>query len=152
MNSEVHMRALTPTLPLSRVTLHRHLIVIVPQLLTQLLVGMALMAVGILRHAPIPFLAGLFLALILNIYLWMAWRIFRIHVQQDRIVIRRLGFGGIRNDIYPIPGRHGMTCRQTWIGRRINAGAITLYLPNHTIHLTKLTPFASAANILGLDH
>lgn len=145
------MHTPTPTIPLSRVTLHRHLIVIVPQLLVQLLMGMALMAVGILRHALIPFLAGLFLALILNIYLWMAWRIFRIHVLNDRIVIRRLGFGSIRNDIYPIPGRLGMTCRQSWIGRRINAGAITLYLPNRTIHLTKLTPFDSAATILGTD-
>lgn len=145
------MYAFTPSTSRAPVTLHRHPIALVPKLIVHLLPGMILSAIGMLRDVPILLLAGLALAFLLNTYHWMAWKIFSVRVRYDRIVVRHLHYGRIQEDIYPVPGRNGITRQQSWIGRRIDTGALTLYPPNHTIRLTMLTPFSATADVLGVD-
>src|SRR4051794_36228753 len=140
MNSEVRMYTLTPTPARASVTLYRHPIALVPKLIVHLLPGMILSAIGILHNVPILLLAGIALVILLTTYLWMAWRIFSVRIRYDRIAVRHLHYGSIQEDIFPVPGRNGITRQQSWIGRRIDTGALTLHPPNHTIRLTMLTP------------
>ena len=139
------------TAPHMIVILRHHPIALLAQLFTCFFLGMILSAIGVLGHVESLIIAGILLALLLAAYAWQAWRIFTVHVRYDRIIIRHLRLGSIQEDIYPVPGRNGMTRRQSPLDRPIDTGAITLYLPDHTVRLSMLTPFSAATRVLGLD-
>src|SRR5690349_20409836 len=106
----------TPLPHTPNITLHRHVIAVLPCHVVRALAGLALATTGIVQHKVSLLIAGVLVGGMLVGLSLLAWRIYTVTIRYDRIRVRHLWRGRIQEDLYPFPGMCGLTRRQSILG------------------------------------
>lgn len=133
------------------IILRRHITVLIGKLLGITIFWLLSITVSSLVVNFLPAIVATVLAAGSAGVVVVEWRTFTVTIRYDRILVRRLRFVVIEEVIYPIPGLHGLSRRQSFAGSLIDAGTLTITLPDRSIRLSLLTPFSAAACALGFD-